>query len=100
MVYRSFKPDYMPNMFGAEASGTPTVGHTSYDLTLNVNEMNATDIRVSFRTQKYLYSAFFTQTLFYSYVGTGENFRCPLRLARRLCSAVGSQGYRSRQPRR
>ncbi|KAL9130831.1 MAG: hypothetical protein Q9217_001083 [Psora testacea] len=54
MDYRPFKPDYMPTMFGAEASGAPTVSRTGYDLTLDVNEMNGSDIRVSFCTQKYL----------------------------------------------
>lgn len=68
MDYRPFKPDYMPTMFGVEASGTPTLGCTGYDLTLDVNEMNGTEIRVSFRTQKYLYSAHSTQMLFESYM--------------------------------
>ncbi|KAF2268091.1 hypothetical protein CC78DRAFT_565861 [Lojkania enalia] len=68
MDYRPFRPDYMPTMFGGEATGTQTVGRTGYDLTLDVNEINGTDIRVSFRTQKYLYSASATRTLFDSYL--------------------------------
>ncbi|KAF5861957.1 hypothetical protein ETB97_012280 [Aspergillus alliaceus] len=68
MDYRPFKPDYMPKMFGSEASGTPTVGRNGYDLTLDVNEVNGSEIRVSFRTQKYLYSAESTQMLFDSYM--------------------------------
>ncbi|KAE8150730.1 hypothetical protein BDV25DRAFT_139560 [Aspergillus avenaceus] len=68
MDYRPFKPDYMPKMFGSEASGTPTVGRNGYDLTLDVNEVNGTEIRVSFRTQNYLYSAESTQMLFDSYM--------------------------------
>ena len=74
MDYRPFKPDYMPTMFGAEANGAPTVGRTGYDLTLDVNEMNGTDIRVSFRTQKYLYSAESTQMLFESYMRLVKTF--------------------------
>lgn len=68
MDYRPFNPDYRPTMFGGEASGTPTVGRTGYDLTLDVEEIDGTDIRVSFRTQKYLYSASSTRRLFDSYM--------------------------------
>ncbi len=74
MDYRPFNPDYRPTMFGGEASGTPTVGRTGYDLTLDVEEVNGTDIRVSFRTQKYLYSANSTQTLFDSYMRLVKSF--------------------------
>lgn len=68
MDYRPVQSEYMPTVFGTEASGIPTVGRTGYDLTLDVNETTDTDIRVSFRTQKYLYSADATQMLFDSYM--------------------------------
>ncbi|ORY13581.1 hypothetical protein BCR34DRAFT_599754 [Clohesyomyces aquaticus] len=82
MDYRPFRPDYMPTMFGGEASGTQTVGRNGYDLTLDVNEINGTDVRISFRTQKYLYSASATKTLFDSYMrlvkAFAVNFELPV----------------------
>ncbi|KAI4086542.1 MAG: hypothetical protein LQ344_007466 [Seirophora lacunosa] len=74
MDYRSVKSEYMPTVFGGEVVGTPTVGRTGYDLTLDVGETNDTDIRVSFRTQKYLYSADATQMLFDSYMSLVKTF--------------------------
>lgn len=81
MDYRPFRPDYMPTMFGGEADGHQTVGRTGYDLTLDVNEMNGTDIRVSFRTQKYLYSADATKMLFESYMRLVKAFASNFNLA-------------------
>ncbi|KAL8764126.1 MAG: hypothetical protein Q9184_000268 [Pyrenodesmia sp. 2 TL-2023] len=74
MDYRPVKSEYMPTVFGAEASGKPTVGRTGYDLTLDVSETNDAEIRVSFRTQKYLYSADATQMLFDSYMRLVKTF--------------------------
>lgn len=74
MDYRPFRPDYMPTMFGGEASGEQTVGRNGYDLTLDVNEIDGSETRVSFRTQKYLYSAHATQTLFESYMRLVRSF--------------------------
>ncbi|KAL8900612.1 MAG: hypothetical protein Q9207_005617 [Kuettlingeria erythrocarpa] len=74
MDYRPVKSEYMPTVFGGEASGTPTVGRTGYDLTLDVSETNDIDICVSFRTQKYLYSADATQMLFDSYMRLVKTF--------------------------
>lgn len=82
MDYRPFNPKYKPTMFGAEASGTPTVGRNGYDLTLDINEINGTEIRVSLRTQKYLYSAESNKMLFESYMrlvtAFGTNFELPV----------------------
>jgi hybrid polyketide synthase/nonribosomal peptide synthetase ACE1 len=81
MDYRPFRPDYMPTMFGGEASGDQTVGRNGYDLTLDVNEIDGSETRVSFRTQAYLYSADATQALFDSYMrlvkGLAKNFEVP-----------------------
>jgi hybrid polyketide synthase/nonribosomal peptide synthetase ACE1 len=74
MDYRPFRPDYMPTMFGGEASGDQTVGRNGYDLTLDVNEIDGSETRVSFRTQKYLYSAEATQALFDSYMRLVKSF--------------------------
>ncbi|KAI1632403.1 hypothetical protein F4809DRAFT_656376 [Biscogniauxia mediterranea] len=68
MDYRPFTMDTKPKMFGGEVTGSQSVGRNGYDLTLDVNEVTGSDIRVSFRTQKYLYSAEATQLLFDSYI--------------------------------
>lgn len=74
MDYRPFRPDYMPTMFGGEASGEQTVGRNGYDLTLDVNEIDGSETRISFRTQKYLYSAEATHALFDSYMRLVKSF--------------------------
>ncbi|KAI1344561.1 hypothetical protein F5Y15DRAFT_411391 [Xylariaceae sp. FL0016] len=68
MDYRPFTMDAKPKMFGGEVTGSQSVGRNGYDLTLDVNEVAGSEIRVSFRTQKYLYSAESTQLLFDSYL--------------------------------
>ncbi|KAF2820849.1 hypothetical protein CC86DRAFT_360096 [Ophiobolus disseminans] len=72
--FRPFRPEHMPTMFGGEASGDQTVGRNGYDLTLDVNEIDGSETRVSFRTQKYLYSADATQALFDSYMRLVRSF--------------------------
>ena len=68
MDYRPFRTDYKPSMFGAETSGTASVGRTGYDITLEVDEVNSSDIQVNFRAQSYLYSAKSTKILFESFM--------------------------------
>ncbi|KAI0484820.1 hypothetical protein GGR56DRAFT_680577 [Xylariaceae sp. FL0804] len=68
MDYRPFTMDAKPKMFGGEVTGSQSVGRNGYDLTLDVNEVAGSEIRVSFRTQKYLYSKDSTQLLFDSYI--------------------------------
>ena len=55
-------------MFGSEAYGAKIVGRNDYDLTLDVMELDDSESRISFRTQKYLYSSGSTQLLFESYM--------------------------------
>ncbi|RYO86086.1 hypothetical protein DL764_009059 [Monosporascus ibericus] len=68
MDYRPIKPGNRPTLFGSEANGTQTVGRNGYDLTLDITELDDSEPRISFRTQKYLYSAESTQKLFESYM--------------------------------
>lgn len=68
MDYRPINPNQKPAMFGTKASGTPTVGRTGYDITLDVQEADGTQTWVAFRMQKYLYSAEATQMLLNSYM--------------------------------
>ncbi|KAI1495559.1 hypothetical protein F5X99DRAFT_415001 [Biscogniauxia marginata] len=68
MDYRPFTLDAKPKIFGGEVTGSQNVGRNGYDLTLDVNEVGGSEIRVSFRTQKYLYPAESTQLLFDSYI--------------------------------
>ncbi len=68
MDYRPIKPGNRPTLFGSEANGTQTVGRNAYDLTLDITELDDSEPRVSFRTQKYMYSDKSTQMLFDSYM--------------------------------
>lgn len=68
MDYRPIKPGNRPTLFGSEANGTQTVGRNGYDLTLDITELDDSEPRISFRTQKYLYSEQATQMLFDSYM--------------------------------
>ena len=61
-------------MFGTKASGTPTVGRTSYYITLDVQETDGTQTWVAFRMQKYLYSVEATKTLLDSYIRLVKGF--------------------------
>ena len=78
MDYRPINPNQKPAMFGTKASGTPTVGRTGYDITVDVQETDGTQIWVAFRMQKYLYSAEATRMLLDSYMrlvrGFASNF--------------------------
>ena len=74
MDYRPFRTDYKPSMFGAETSGTASVGRTGYDITLEVDEVDSSDIQVKFRTQSYLYSAKSTKILFESFMRLVKSF--------------------------
>lgn len=66
MDYRQLAVD-KPRVLGGEADGTASVGKTAYDLVLDVNEANA-NIKVTFRTQKYLYACSATEKLFDSFM--------------------------------
>lgn len=66
MDYRQLAVD-KPRVLGGEADGTASVGKTAYDLVLDVNEANA-NIKVTFRTQKYLYARSATEKLFDSFM--------------------------------
>lgn len=66
MDYRQLAVD-KPRVLGGEADGTASVGKTAYDLVLDVNEANA-NIKVTFRTQKYLYARSATEKLFESFM--------------------------------
>ncbi|KAH9905503.1 hypothetical protein F4778DRAFT_803016 [Xylariomycetidae sp. FL2044] len=68
MDYRPIKPGNRPTLFGSEANGTQTVGRNGYDLTLDITELDDSEPRISFRTQKYLYSSRATKMLFESYM--------------------------------
>ena len=74
MDYRPTNPNQKPTMFGTKASGTPTVGRTGYDITLDVQDTDGTQIWVAFRMQKYLYSAEATRTLLDSYMRLVKGF--------------------------
>ncbi|KAK8879233.1 hybrid NRPS/PKS enzyme [Apiospora arundinis] len=68
MDYRPIKPGNRPTLFGSEANGTQTVGRNGYDLTLDITELDDSEPRISFRTQKYLYSDRANTLLFESYM--------------------------------
>ena len=74
MDYRPINPNQKPAMFGTKASGTPTVGRTGYDITVDVQEADGTQTWVAFRMQKYLYSAEATKTLLDSYMRLVKGF--------------------------
>ena len=74
MDYRPLNPNQEPTMFGTRASGTPTVGRTGYDITLDVQEEEGTQIWVALRMQKYLYSAEATKKLLDSYMRLVRGF--------------------------
>ena len=74
MDYRPVNPNQKPTMFGTKASGTPTVGRTAYDITLDVQDADGTQMWVAFRLQKYLYSAEATRTLLDSYMRLVKGF--------------------------
>ena len=74
MDYRPINPNQAPTMFGTKASGTPTVGRTGYDITLDVQEADGTQTWIAFRMQKYLYSAEATRTLLDSYLRLVKGF--------------------------
>ncbi len=63
-----------PKMLGAQADGVASTGRTAYDLTLDVNEVSGEEIKVAFRTQKYLYSQTSTDILFKSYTRLVKEF--------------------------
>lgn len=63
-----------PKMLGAQADGVASTGRTAYDLTLDVNEVSGDEIKIAFRTQKYLYSQTSTDILFKSYVRLVKEF--------------------------
>lgn len=74
MDYRPVNPNQKPTMFGTKASGTPIVGRTGYDITLDVQEADGTQTWVAFRMQKYLYSAEATKKLLDSYMRLVKGF--------------------------
>ena len=63
-----------PKMLGAQADGVASTGRTAYDLTLDVNEVSGDEIKIAFRTQKYLYSQTSTEILFKSYIRLVKEF--------------------------
>ena len=74
MDYRPVNPNRKSAMFGTKASGTPTVGRTGYDDTLDVQEADGTQTWVAFRVQKYLCSAEATETALDSYIRLVKGF--------------------------
>ncbi|KAL8919690.1 MAG: hypothetical protein Q9208_006643 [Pyrenodesmia sp. 3 TL-2023] len=66
--------EYIPTVFGAKTSGIPTLGRTGYNLTVDISKVKDTDIRVSIRTQKYLYSVDATKLLFDNYMRLVKTF--------------------------
>jgi hybrid polyketide synthase/nonribosomal peptide synthetase ACE1 len=68
MGYRPINLGNKPTLFGSEVNGTQTVGRNGYDLTLGITELDDSEPRLSFRTQKCLYSAESTRLLFGSYM--------------------------------
>ena len=74
MDYRPINPNQKPAMFGTKASGTPTVGRTGYDITVDIQDADGPQIWVALRMQKYLYSAEATKMLLDSYVRQVKGF--------------------------
>ena len=70
-----------PKMLGAQADGVASTGRTAYDLTLDVNEVSGDEIKIAFRTQKYLYSQSSTEILFKSYIRLVKEFSSSLDVA-------------------
>ena len=63
-----------PRMLGAHADGVASTGRTAYDLTLDVTEISADEIKVGFKTQRYLYSQTSTDILFRSFIRLVKEF--------------------------
>ena len=73
MDYRQLAVE-TPKMLSAQGDRVASTGKTAYDLTLDVNEISGDEIKIAFRTQKYLYSQNSTEILFKSYIRLAEQF--------------------------
>lgn len=60
-------------LLGAQSDGVSTPGRTAYDLILDISEVGS-EIRITFRSQKSLYSRESTETLLKSYIQLVKSF--------------------------